>query len=40
MREFGFDDYVLLYLVRKKRIYLVAIKHHKQLSFDLRRFWS
>jgi hypothetical protein len=40
LREFGFDDYVLLYLVRRKRIYLVAIKHHRQLSFDLRRFWS
>lgn len=39
LREFGFDDYVLLYLVRRKRIYLVAIKHHRQLSFDLRRFW-
>ena len=40
LREFGFDDYLLLYLVRRKRIYLVAIKHHRQLSFDLRSFWS
>jgi hypothetical protein len=40
LRELGFDDYVLLYLVRRKRIYLVAIKHHRQLSFDLRSFWS
>lgn len=40
LREFGFDDYILLYLVRRKRIYLVAIKHHRQLSLDLRSFWS
>lgn len=40
LREFVVDDYVVLYLVRRTRIYFVAIKHHRQLSFDLRRFWS
>jgi plasmid stabilization system protein ParE len=40
LREFSFDDYLLLYLVREKRIYLVALNHQRQLSFDLRRFWS
>ena len=39
-REFVVDDYVILYLIRKRRIYLLAIKHHRQLSFDLLRFWS
>jgi len=39
LREFTVDDYVLLYLVRARRIYFLAIKHHRQLSFDLRRFW-
>jgi plasmid stabilization system protein ParE len=39
LREFVVDDYVVLYLVRRTRIYFVAIKHHRQLSFDLRRFW-
>ena len=40
LREFVVDDYVVLYLVRRTRIYFMAIKHHRQLSFDLRRFWS
>ena len=40
LREFVVDDYVILYLVRRKRIYFIAIKHYRQLSFDLRRFWS
>jgi plasmid stabilization system protein ParE len=39
LREFVVDDYVVLYLVRRNRIYFLAIKHHRQLSFDLRRFW-
>ncbi len=39
LREFIVDDYLVLYLVRKRRIYFLAIKHHRQLSFDLRRFW-
>jgi plasmid stabilization system protein ParE len=39
LREFTVDDYIILYLVRRRRIYLLAIKHHRQLSFDLRRFW-
>ncbi len=40
LREFVVDNYVVLYLVRRTRIYFIAIKHHRQLSFDLRRFWS
>jgi len=40
LRELLVDDYVVLYLVRRTRIYFIAIKHHRQLSFDLRRFWS
>ncbi|HXV48217.1 MAG TPA: type II toxin-antitoxin system RelE/ParE family toxin [Candidatus Binatia bacterium] len=40
LREFVVDDYIVLYLVRRRRIYFIAIKHHRQLSFDLRRFWS
>ncbi len=39
LREFVLDDYVILYLVRRRRIYFLAIKHHRQLSFDLQRFW-
>jgi plasmid stabilization system protein ParE len=39
LREFTVDDYIILYLVRSRRIYFLAIKHHRQLSFDLRHFW-
>lgn len=40
LREFIVDDYIILYLVRRDRIYFLAIKHHRQLSFDFRRLWS
>ena len=40
LREFIVDDYIVLYLIRTRRLYFLAIKHHRQLSFDLRRFWS
>ncbi len=39
LREFIADDYLLLYLVRGERIMFLSIKHHRQLSFDLKRFW-
>jgi hypothetical protein len=29
----------VLYAVRGNQIDLLAIKHHRQLSFDLKRFW-
>jgi hypothetical protein len=34
------DDYPALYLVRGREIIFLAIKHHRQLSFDLRRLWT
>jgi hypothetical protein len=39
LREFVVDAFVVLYLIRKNRIYFLAIKHHRQLSYDLLRFW-
>ena len=39
LREFIVDDYLLLYLVRGERLVFLSIKHHRQLSFDLKRFW-
>jgi ParE toxin of type II toxin-antitoxin system, parDE len=39
LREFIFDDYLLLYLPRDTQVIFLAIKHHRQLSFDLSRFW-
>lgn len=40
LREFIVDDYIILYLVRRRRLYFLAIKHHRQLSFDFRPLWS
>ncbi len=40
LREFIYDAYLILYLVRGNRILFLSIKHHRQLSFDLRRFWQ
>ena len=39
LREFVIDDYLVLYLVRRHQIVFLAVKHHRQLSFDLKRFW-
>ncbi len=39
LREFILKDYLLLYLVRRNRVLFVSITHHRQLSFDLHRFW-
>jgi plasmid stabilization system protein ParE len=40
IREFIVDDYLLLYLRRGRTLIFLAIKHHGQLSLDLRRFWT
>ena len=39
VREFICDDYLLLYLVRGTQVFFLSVKHHRQLSFDLSRFW-
>ena len=39
LREFIMDDYLVLYLVRQRHAIFLAVKHHRQLSFDLKRFW-
>ena len=39
LREFVMDDYLVLYLVRRHQVVFLAVKHHRQLSFDLKRFW-
>jgi len=40
VREFIVDDYIILYLVRKKEAAFLSIKHHRQLSYDLNKFWT
>jgi hypothetical protein len=39
LREYIARDYLLLYTLSSGRIHLLAIKHHRQLSFDLKVFW-
>lgn len=40
LREFVMDHHLVLYLLRGTQIIFLSIKHHRQLSFDLLRFWS
>ena len=40
LREVVVDDYLVLYLIRRDHVIFLAIKHHRQLSFDLKQFWS
>jgi plasmid stabilization system protein ParE len=39
LREYITDDYLLLYAVRDNTVFLLSIRHHRQLSFDLRGHW-
>ena len=39
IREYIADDYLLLYAVRDAVVFLLSIRHHRQLSFDLRTHW-
>lgn len=40
LREYLMPDYLVLYLRQEAVIYLLAIKHHRQLSFDFARHWD
>jgi plasmid stabilization system protein ParE len=40
IREYIHDNYVMLYMCQKDGIFLLAIRHHRQLSFDLRAHWT
>ena len=39
LREFVMNDYAILYALVRDSAYLLSIKHHRQLSFDLGKFW-
>ena len=39
LREYLFADYLVLYARFDKIIHLLAIKHHRQLSFDFQMLW-
>ncbi len=40
LREYIIDEYLVLYLLRDKQIIFLSVKHHRQLSFDLKQFWQ
>ncbi|MCC2639718.1 MAG: uncharacterized protein K0S45_131 [Nitrospira sp.] len=40
LRECLMEDHLVLYLVEQNRIVFLAIKHHRQISFDLKQFWQ
>jgi hypothetical protein len=39
IRQWIEGDYIVLYLVDGASITLLSIRHHRQLSFDLRGHW-
>ncbi len=41
LREYLHGDYLLLYAAMdaQKTVYLLSIRHHRQLSFDFERLW-
>lgn len=39
IRQYVLRDYLILYAVAVKELYLLTIKHHRQLSFDLDAIW-
>jgi plasmid stabilization system protein ParE len=39
LRELVRGDFLLLYVRRKREVFLLAIRHHRQLSFDLLEHW-
>lgn len=40
LREYVMDHYLVLYAQIDGNIYLLSIKHHRQLSFDFEAHWS
>ena len=40
LREYIFDQYLVLYAQVGMNLYLLAIKHHRQLSFDFQSHWG
>lgn len=39
IREYLTDDYLILYALIGDAVYLLSIRHHRQLSFNLEEFW-
>jgi len=39
IREYVLSHYLVLYAVRETTVYLLSIRHHRQLSFDFEDLW-
>ena len=39
LRQFLTGDYLILYSLAGSTVYLLSIRHHRQLSFDFGRLW-
>lgn len=39
LRQLVSGDYILLYVVQDRAIYLLSIRHHRELSFDFQGHW-
>ncbi|MCO8249041.1 type II toxin-antitoxin system RelE/ParE family toxin [Comamonas thiooxydans] len=39
LRVYLHDDYLMLYSVINEVVYLLSIRHHRQMSFDFSGFW-
>ena len=39
LREYVLNDFLLLYAQVGQTVYLLSIKHHRQLSFDFAHLW-
>ncbi|MDI3512564.1 MAG: hypothetical protein PWQ61_3331 [Betaproteobacteria bacterium] len=39
LRIYLHSDYLILYTVADTTVYLLSIRHHRQLSFDFARLW-
>lgn len=40
LREYLHGDYLLLYTVTRNTVYLLSIRHHRQLSFAFSQMWG
>lgn len=38
-REYLAGDFLILYAMRDQTVYLLSIKHHRQLSFEFSAYW-
>ena len=39
LRQYLLGDYLILYTESESTVYLLSIRHHRQLSFDFARLW-